>query len=193
MPNNLDGLAALLPLPDRPSNATNAWDGIEAAIEFSLPRDYKAYISTYGSGQLSCGLYVYNYSLAVDRERVSRDLNALAAILEADKRTVLEITVSLGSSARPLRPPIPFPVFPEAGGLLLWGYCPEGWRFYWVTSGDADTWSVLVTRQWNDEYYHIPEVTLVPFLIELFRNPFHEELRCQGKFYPFPAVEEPQN
>lgn len=107
MREKLSELMRRLPPSSAPVNANADWSAVEATLEFRLPQDYKDYISIYGSGQLSCGLQVYNYSVETDRDRIAKDLDALATILDHD----LELRSRIAKSLRQpqIQPAVPFP------------------------------------------------------------------------------------
>lgn len=46
-----------------------------------------------------------------------------------------------------------YPVFPESGGLLMWGSSIDGDEFHWRTEGQPNEWTVVVAGR-NDDWFH---------------------------------------
>src|SRR5690606_15206934 len=44
---------------------------------------------------------------------------------------------------------VPYPVFPNSPGLLIWGSDMDGNNLYWFTEGDPDDWPII-TRSRGD-------------------------------------------
>jgi hypothetical protein len=65
----------------------------------------------------------------------------------------------------------PYPIFPEEGGLLPWGFGPRGELFFWLTQDDdPDRWPVL----WADTYYNDwfrYDLPMSEFLLRLVEDP----------------------
>ncbi len=40
---------------------------------------------------------------------------------------------------------VPYPIFPEPGGLLPWAATDNGGRFFWLTEGEPDSWMTVYT------------------------------------------------
>jgi hypothetical protein len=38
---------------------------------------------------------------------------------------------------------VPYPIFPEAGGLLPWAATDNGGRFFWLTEGPSESWTTI--------------------------------------------------
>jgi len=180
----LADLSQMLPPPIHPVNSAVDWTLIESQLGFMLPSDYKEYITCFGSGQLSCGLLVYNYSVPEHRERIATDMDILTDIRRGNNDLRVQLSGPSGVTDESI---LSFSVHPEPGGLLQWGYCQEGWRFYWTTTGATESWGIFVTRDWERICYHFPNISFHSFIRGLFVNPFDEELRCERDFFPLPC------
>lgn len=113
-----------------PRFADGAWDDVEAYLGTALPSDYKELI---GEGE----------SLTLDDELV-------VASPFSRTQTLVYLHTDLGDSEalHHFEAPedSPFPVYPEAGGLLAWGTCQGAGMYWWDTAAaDPDAWPVVIT------------------------------------------------
>jgi hypothetical protein len=122
-------LAALVGVPDRKRNDVD-WPAVESSIGLGLPAEYKRLVETFPDG-------VFQGLVRVNRpgdhhEPVTQFLGFYAYQLE-DMRQF-----QAGGGA------IPYPIFPEPGGLLPWATGPRAEPFFWLTQGeDPDAWPVV--------------------------------------------------
>jgi hypothetical protein len=153
----LERLRRLLPPPAHPVEAgrPDGWAEVEAALGTGLPNDFKAFTELYGSGTIDGFLYLFNPftqgqdgNLLVERDRV------LAGYRETRARF-------------PDR--LPWPPFPEPGGVLPLGRTDNGDELYWVTQGQPDGWPValLEARAAVQEVHPMP---VTGFLAALAAN-----------------------
>jgi hypothetical protein len=128
----IDSLKLVLPPPANPAytGTQGEWAAVESGLGVTLPRDYKQFISEYGAGSIDEYLVVYSpfwseSSLAHELARLQHAYHYLVA--------------SLGYF------PVPYPIFPEVGGLLPWGSTANGDVCSWITDqGDPDRWPILI-------------------------------------------------
>lgn len=59
---------------------------------------------------------------------------------------------------------IPFPVYPENGGLLVWGLCENGSQCCWLTEGTPDDWTIFVASE--PECWHY-RGSITQFLVDI--------------------------
>ncbi|MFL5882793.1 MAG: hypothetical protein ACJ782_22565 [Actinomycetota bacterium] len=153
----LERLRRLLPPPAHPVEAgrPDGWAEVEAALGTGLPSDFKAFTELYGSGTIDGFLYLSNPftqgqdgNLLVERDRV------LAGYRQTRARF-------------PER--LPWPPFPEPGGVLPLGRTDNGDELYWVTQGQPDGWPValLEARAAVQEVHPMP---VTGFLAALAAN-----------------------
>jgi len=126
-------LTEIIPPPKHPQEtkleSDVAWHEIEDKIGTALPNDYKLYIATYGSGMLADFIIPFNpfaesanYNL-IDRQEIAdhyRDVRAQYG----DER-------------------VPYPLYPDADGLLPWADTANGNYLFWLTVGKPDAWPVV--------------------------------------------------
>ena len=140
-----DRLAALLPVPPRPIEAPTeaAWGELEERLAIELPSDYREFLGLYGSGVIDQFLWVLNPFASNGNARFpeasDRQLGILRWIREQGAET------------------LPYPLYPEAGGLPLWAESAIGDCFYWITSeGSPDDWPVTVNEARADNWHDHP-------------------------------------
>jgi len=138
-----DDLTRLVPPPRRSRNPATEWPAVEAALGVALPPDYKALVEVYGLGQFDDFLSVFHPETANPHLNLQRAVTGPYGALWA-LRTLRE-----GGEA------IPYPIFPESGGLLPWGITDNGNVCYWRTaSSNPSRWTVAVNESrgptWDD-------------------------------------------
>ncbi|MEV6490990.1 SMI1/KNR4 family protein [Actinoplanes sp. NPDC051633] len=123
-----DDLLLRVPPPAAPIDARGDWAAVEAALGCGLPADFKILIERYGRGEF--GSLAYAYSPFGDGGPSIVD-EASVVDIEAEERA------EFPSDYR-------YPLFPEPGGLLVWGGTSNGDRLCWLTEGPPDEWPVIV-------------------------------------------------
>jgi hypothetical protein len=122
-------LAALVGVPDRQRNEVD-WPAVESSIGLGLPDDYKRLVEIFPDG-------VFQGLVRVNRpgdhyESVREFLGFYAHQLEDMHQ------FQAGGGA------IPYPIFPEPGGLLPWATGPRAEPLFWLTRGeDPNAWPVV--------------------------------------------------
>jgi hypothetical protein len=134
----LDLLELLLatPLPEESRPSVSDWSRLSQRLGTELPTDYRELITTLGSGCVNRFLDVVspftsfqNLEYAVSRSRAIH-----AGIIEVTG--VDDIT---------------FPIFPQPGGLLPWGWSWNDDTFHWITNyGDPNSWPVFVEGRYGE-------------------------------------------
>jgi hypothetical protein len=154
---SLEQLQQAIPPPPRPveTSAPGGWEAVEAALGTALPSEYKALISTYGTGGFNEFLYVFN-PFAANRYR-----NLLT--LKDD------ILRAYATSRAGFPDAYPDPPFPEPGGLLPWARTDNGDEFYWKTDGQPDAWSIVVIKSRNSAQFRYA-LPITDFLHRLLTN-----------------------
>lgn len=120
----IDDLVARVRPPAAPIDAGADWDAIEAALGTPLPADVKELTGRYGAGEF-CDLV----SLHTPEDLVTLNRE----ILDEEREY------------RDDEPEdYPHPLYPEPGGILIWGGTSNGERLCWLTEGEPDAWPVVV-------------------------------------------------
>ena len=74
---------------------------------------------------------------------------------------------------------VPYPVFPDAGGLFPWGGTDNGDAMHWLTIGTPSEWTVAINESrgpmW-EEY----DCSMVEFLVRLLSGDIRSEILPEG-------------
>ncbi|MBF9131832.1 SMI1/KNR4 family protein [Plantactinospora sp. S1510] len=141
---------ALIPPPDEVVDVPLAQDfaACESELGLALPADFKQLLSTYGKGSFLD--YLFAYPLA-------------GSDMSLQKNKLLREGHSAARAKSPEN--YPYPLYPEPGGLLLWGGTYDGHSLCWLTSGAPDEWPVVVWHQ-RDSNYHLFRRGALAFIID---------------------------
>lgn len=96
-----------------------------------LPSDYRDFLRIYGSGSVDNFIWIFNPSSGNENLNLCRQV--------ADQLDVLHELKATGEL-------VPFPLFPDAGGLLPFGVSDNGDVLLWKTKGDPCDWTVVVSE-----------------------------------------------
>jgi hypothetical protein len=131
----MDDLVRRVPPPRDPVDGHGDWAAAEATLGLSLPADFKALVGRYGRGEFCDLLYVYS---------------------PFGGRTLVDYGVQILADDREVRAEFPqdypYPLYPEPGGLLVWGESSNGHRLCWLTEGAPDDWPVVVWHPRDVDY-----------------------------------------
>ena len=163
-----DRLSRILPVPEHPVEVPDPgrWNEVERAVGISLPPDYKAFVSTYGTGSIDDFLMVLNPFSDRPALRLQDFGEKMLGVLRETR-------------AEGVDPP-PYPIHPEPDGLLPWGATDNGDWCYWVASptDDAARWRIAVNMSRGPDWFDHPG-PLTAFLADLLsravRVPFLPE------------------
>lgn len=125
----LDTLLSVLPsplVPRDPGRPTD-WLAVEQALGTALPRDYKSFVNTFGSGEIGSFLEVFNPFATNHHVHLLTQVDRIVDALSYDDL-------------------LPYPVHPEPGGTLPWGITRNGDLLCWLTEGDPDRWPVAIVN-----------------------------------------------
>lgn len=127
--NAVDELANLVLLVDARPIGTD-WADVEGRLGRRLPSDYKDFAKRFGPG------YFEGVDLRVSLPEGGTwddDLSRQTRILNERRAQGY--------------PASPFPVYPEPGGLLPWGFSSDGDTVHWRTvDHDPDCWTVVALQ-----------------------------------------------
>lgn len=106
------------------------WAALNSSFATRFPGDYKLLVDTYPPLVLFGFIKILHPQASVEHESLPvmapRMLEALRVIKSRELRTN-------------------FDVHPKSGGLLPWGSTLNGDYCLWLTDGDPDEWSIVVT------------------------------------------------
>lgn len=128
---DLDRLARLVPPPAAPVGASGDWEAVERELGVSLPADYRALVTTYGYGMFDDFLEVLTPFSRPGERLMDFGLGTMLQTMRDNRAAGV---------------PIPYPLWPEPGGLLPWGMTSNADWCYWITtpSGQPDRWRIFV-------------------------------------------------
>jgi hypothetical protein len=134
----VEALAQIVDLAPEPKVRID-WERVEHKLGRRLPSDYKAFAERFGPGEFDESIFV-----AVPRGFGPR-LDFFGLLEES-----VEILRSLGADGIP----VPYPLYPERGGLISWGSTIEGEVLYWRTDDDdPDRWPVILHMHQTDDWF----------------------------------------
>jgi hypothetical protein len=117
-----------------------------------LPMDLFAIVDAYGSGFFELDGAVFLSVLNPYEEQYSRRLNE-----KLD--TIRRLKDSEGEDY------VPYPIFPEPDGLLLWGFGQDRKHFFWRTVGPPESWKVIAL--YDLEIFTGFEMPMIRFMEQL--------------------------
>lgn len=151
---SLTTLKKLVPPPTKINTGTlKTWQKVERSLGLKLPRDYREFIFSYGGGLFA------DFYLVFDPFSTDQYLN-LASRIQMNCQKLRELCESNGPDY------IPYPIYPEKGGLLPWGNDENGNEYYWLTEGPPTKWKVVQDNVRGDGFYCHP-FGMVEFLTKI--------------------------
>lgn len=162
----IDELRLILPAPKRLLNACGDWAEVERSLGVVLPPDYKEFISTYGSGTVGCIEIVSPLGLTQDvREWWVNWAGFISDLAEYEE--------------------VPYPVYPELGGLLPFGTLGDVDLLAWRTEGDSRLWP-FVYHDREQGFLEIKGLSATEFILEAVtqRSPLLIRLGSEKAFDP---------
>lgn len=140
--------------PEKPLDVLGpgGWEGVEKALSLSLPQDYKWFIERYGTGCVSTFLWIFNpFS-------TNENLNLLQQVDSLTKQ-YRDVREALGKEETP------FPIYPEAGGLVPFGISDNGDVFFWLANSEEPSeWAVVVNKT-RSSVFEVHRQGMVEFLL----------------------------
>lgn len=141
------------PLMPRENGRPEAWAEIEEALGTALPNDYKEYITTFGTGKMADFVWPYNPFSA------NRFLNLLKQVPN-QVGTLRQMKEEFGDEE------CPYPLYPEAEGLLPWGSTGNGDELFWLMIGSPNKWPVVINEARSSRFEQYDE-SMTSFLAKL--------------------------
>ena len=120
------------------------WDSSCAEVGFDFPEDFRDFIDTYGSIVLNKLLHIWSPQLAPNRFNAPSGLSSFSHYVWFSSRDGGQ-GVLRGRLRSRWPATQPYPIWPEEGGLILWGNSPRRHQCYWATEGgDSNSWPIVV-------------------------------------------------
>lgn len=124
---SIEALIAAVPPPTEPFEAYHGpWAPIESRLGTALPQDYKDFVRVYGSGYFMEFLGISVPESLNPNVRLQDHVEHVAAAFRADDED------------------LPFPIWPEPGGLIGVGTTDDGDELLWLAAGPPDEWRIVV-------------------------------------------------
>jgi len=162
---SLKTIAKLLPPPASPRGSDRSWDAVEQELRLKLPHDYKAFIDLYGSGQIASAegwVVVWNFRDA------SLFRSSLMEALSGDEGVTAWYRTKAASSGNQL----PYPLYPDRGGLLPFAAVVDVDYLNWLTTGPTDQWNVVYWNFDGEEHRHLKGDTFGRCLLKMLRQQY---------------------
>lgn len=141
--SGLNELERVLKPPSGAMRPVVDWRLVEEAIGTALPTDYRRFAGIYGPGKVDDLLWVYYPSIPSTALRLEHRIR--------DDLEGLRCLRARGSEH------IPYPLFPEPGGLISWGGTDYGDVCYWRThASNPEDWTVVVNEGRAPEWAEYP-------------------------------------
>jgi hypothetical protein len=156
---SIESLKKIVLPPRRPSEvgSLGKWQAVESQLGVVLPSDYRDFVFAYGSGLFAQFYRVYNPFAASE----------FTALLPSVRR----VCAAERETKRDWPDRVPYPIYPEQPGLLPWGNDENGNDYYWMTSGEPNTWPVLSDEVRGDGFREY-SCTMTEFLTGILLGKF---------------------
>lgn len=139
--------------PARPVEPPTSADMDVFESEFArLPSDFVSFLETYGTGAVDNFIWIFNPASK------NPNLNLLKQA-KVQLNTFREIRAQEKGQ-------VPYPLFPEEGGLLPFGITDNGDVLFWKTSADPQQWTIVIADSRAPEYEE-HQLALTDFLLKL--------------------------
>lgn len=150
------------------------WGTVEAEVRAPLPQDYKDFVRLYGNGYFMEFLGIYMPKARNHHIRLER-------------------MVRVVSSGYADWDDLPYPMWPQEGGLIPFGGTDNGDQLFWLPQGTPDEWTVVIFDR-GGLCFEAVDRDLTGFLAglatgEVQPNAFPEDLLpCEHLFQPTPPL-----
>jgi hypothetical protein len=166
---SIERLTQLVPPPTSPTEVgpLERWVAAEAELGIELPPDYRDFVVAYGSGLFAAFYVVYNPFASSPLIRLKDRVDKLCAI---ERQTKLSRIMN-----------VPYPIYPEPGGILPWGCDENGNYYYWLTEGAPSAWPVIQNSVRGSGYAR-HDCSMTDFLVGVLEG----KIRPLASGYPRP-------
>jgi hypothetical protein len=141
-------VTGLVPPPARPSGVgtLEQWRAAERELDLVFPTDYREFVFAYGTGTFATEYSVYSPFWGAEY------FDHVRYLCQIEREFRVEF---------PNR--VPYPVWPEPGGVFPWGSDQNGNYYLWLTDGPPDLWQV-VTNEPRGHGYREHDCTMTEYL-----------------------------
>jgi len=165
MLTSLKTITKLLPPPASPRGLDRTWAAVERELGLALPKDYKAFIDLYGSGQIASAegwVVVWNFrDTSFFKMSFTEALCGTEGVIPYFRRNAT-------SSGHQL----PYPLYPDRGGLLPFAQYVDVHYLNWLTKASADRWNVVFYDFDGEEYTHLKGDTFGRCLFKMLQRKY---------------------
>lgn len=165
MKNSLEELKSMLPIPANPVENIVDWENVEQKLGTKLPEDYKQFINTYGSGSLGEFMMLLN---PTSQNKYLNTFKKMEAMSDFDHKQ---------REFSNIDDTYPIPLYPNSGGILIWGITDNGEELYWLTTGEPDNWKIIYNSTRDGEFETYDE-SVTSFLTKVVKG------TIKSKFFP---------
>jgi hypothetical protein len=163
----LDALMQLVPPPAKPTEVgtLKKWRDVEKKLGTNLPVDYREFVFAYGTGLFAKFYRVYNPFAASEYTALLPQVQTVCK-MERDFK-----------ESNPER--VPYPIYPDAVGLLPWGNDENGNYYFWLTEGEPDEWTVAQNEA-RGKGYRAQPCSMTEFLTQVLQK----KIKALASGYP---------
>ncbi|HZS92760.1 MAG TPA: SMI1/KNR4 family protein [Chloroflexota bacterium] len=153
---SIERLMELVPPPQRIQRLPINWDRIESTLGIALPVDYKQLAELYGPGVFADSIVLYaptskeEFDLLTQTRRESEFF-----------RSMIEGEDDKGRY---------YPLYPDRGGILSWGYTTGACKLFWLTNGSSDGWPIVVASEFPDVDFYEYAYTTTDFIVDILTH-----------------------
>jgi SUKH superfamily protein len=150
-------LCAAVPPQEHRFGAEGDWGRTEADLRLAFPSDYKTFVATYGSGKI-CE-FVSVLTPFIHNPKWSLLPYVHATVLAYQSYVETKVVRSL-----------PYPLYPEKGGLLPFGTTENSNCLNWLTQGRPDQWELVVWEPDFLQFFKTGYKSLTEFMADLVQQ-----------------------
>lgn len=148
------------------------WSIVELAFGSEFPSDYKELIDQFGPSIISEFIKIRTpFTWDANVNLISYNRLALDGLRELKQEFGEDIC--------------PYPIYPEPGGLVLWGDTENGDQLFWRTQGPPSDWKVI-TNESRSGNYEEWDYSMSGFLVALLTQ------RIDSNVIPFELLSQEQ-
>lgn len=172
--SSIEKLRLIAPPPTCPKGTGTPaqWVQLECQLRLTFPQDFKELVSSYGAGDFTgyFGVETPFYS----NPRYTPYDDWLRLRLEG---------IKLAKSSYH-EEAVPFPVYPEMGGLFPWGYTGNGETMCWLTEGESSHWPIICLDNGNTKDFDRFDMPVVEFIEKWLTDQILVPTLTPPDFYP---------
>jgi hypothetical protein len=171
---SIERLCVVAPPPEHPKGPGNEleWRRLEMEIGLVYPSDFKELIFKYGSGRFK------NFFAVVNPFHFASPDISYKAFVRFRLDGLRKAKHSYFKNA------VPYPVYPDEGGLFPWGYTDNGGSICWLTKGQPSRWpTICLDRGYSKEFDEF-EMSIVEFIEKWLTDQILTPTLTPPDFYP---------